>query len=851
MAERLPIYEIEDPIVSSVRQHGRVIISAPTGSGKSTQVPQMLLEHGLLGAGQVVILQPRRLATRLLAARVAWERKSQLGSEVGYQIRFENVTSAKTRIRYVTEGVLLRQMVQDAALEGVAAIIFDEFHERHLYGDITLAQALDLQATRRPDLKLLVMSATLDAVSLEEYLKPCRVLTSEGRTFPVEMEFAATPGYVDKRPVWEQAAEAFGRFVSSGGEGDVLVFMPGSFEIAQTIDAIRHTDESKGFVLLPLHGELPPQEQDAAVARYDQRKVVVATNVAETSLTIDGVRCVIDCGLARIPRYDPFRGINTLLIEKISRASADQRSGRAGRTASGVCLRLWSREEHAHRLEQELPEVRRLDLAEVVLTLKAAGVADLRRFRWLEPPEEKALAHAEALLVDLGALKEEPNSEIPLSITPVGRKMLAFPLHPRYARMLLAAQDYGCVYQACLVAALTQGRDLLLRNIDRETSRWREDLLGDKAASDFWLLMRVWNYAAKNNFRLEACRRLGIHMVTARQVGPLFQQFLDIAKREGLDVNLREVPDEALQKCILTGFSDRLARRLDSGTLRCDLVHGRRGVLARESGVQHSPLLVAAEVREVEGKDKSVNTLLSLATAIEEKWLRELFPEDIHTALRVFYDSSSKRVYAEEQLRFRDLAIGSRPVDPPPSDEAARLLTEEVVAGRLILKEWDHAVEQWILRLNLLAQWCPELQLPPIMQADRRALIEQLCHGAAGYKDIKDKPVKAAVKGWLSSSQQELLEKQAPERLTLANGRTPKVVYEPGAPPYIAVRIQELYDVNATPKIGMGRVPVLVHILAPNMRPVQITQDLSGFWREHYPRVKQELQRKYPKHQWR
>jgi len=860
MAERLPIYEIEEPIVSSVREHGRVIVSAPTGSGKSTQVPQMLLEHGLLGAGQVVILQPRRLATRLLAARVAWERKVQLGKEVGYQIRFENVSGPQTRIRYVTEGVLLRQMVQDPALRGVAALIFDEFHERHLYGDITLARALDLQESGRPDLKILVMSATLDAARLEEYLRPCRVLESQGRTFPVNIEFAVTPSYVYKRPTWEQAADAFSRFVRSGGEGDVLVFMPGGFEISQTIEAIRHTDESRGFLLLPLHGELPPGDQDAAVARYDKRKVVVATNVAETSLTIDGVRCVIDSGLARIPRYDPYRGINTLLIEKISRASADQRAGRAGRTAPGVCIRLWSREEHGHRLEQELPEIKRLDLAEVVLTLKAAGVEDLRQFRWLEPPEEQALAHAEELLVDLGALKRNPKSEIsnlkseisdPLVITSVGRKMLAFPLHPRYARMLLAAQDFGCVYQACLVAALTQGRDLLLRNIDRESSRWREDLLGDKASSDFWLLMRAWNYAAKDNFRLDACRRLGIHMVTARQVGPLFQQFIDIAKREGLDTAVREVPDEALQKCILIGFSDRVARRLDSGTLRCDLVHGRRGTLARESAVQHSPLLVAAEVREVEGKEKSVNTLLSLATAVEEPWLRELFPEDIGTALRVFYDSTAKRVYAEEQLRFRDLAIGTRRVESPPSDEAARLLTEEVIAGRLVLKEWDHTVEQWILRLNLLAQWCPELNLPPITDSDRRALIEQLCHGAVGYKDIKDKPVKPVVKSWLSPAQQELVEKHAPERLTLANGRTPKVIYETGAPPHIAIRIQELYDVNATPKIAMGRVPILVHILAPNMRPVQITQDLAGFWREHYPRVKQELQRKYPKHQWR
>src|SRR5436190_625853 len=846
MAEQLPIYEIEPAILSSIREHRRVVISAPTGSGKSTQVPQMLLNHGALGDGQVVILQPRRLATRLLAARVAWERKVDLGGEVGYQIRLENVSGPETRIRFVTEGVLLRQMVHDPKLPGISALIFDEFHERHLYGDITLARALDLQESARADLKLLVMSATLDAARLEEYLKPCRVLESQGRTFPVEIRFAGTPNYVDKRPVWEQAAAAFGDFVNSGTGGDVLVFMPGSFEIAQTIEAIRHCDESRGFILLPLHGELPPREQDAAVARYDKRKVVVATNVAETSLTIDGIRCVVDSGLARIPRYDAYRGINTLLVDQISQASADQRAGRAGRTAPGVCLRLWSREEHGHRLSQEVPEIKRLDLAEVVLTLKAAGIPDLRKFRWLEPPDDQALTHAEELLADLGALKGSDHH-----ISPVGHKMLAFPLHPRYSRMLLAAQDYHCVYQAFLVAALTQGRDLLLRNVDRDTARYREDLLGDKASSDFWMLMRAWNYASKNNFQLNACRRLGVHMVTARQVGPLFQQFLDIARREGLETKPSDVPEEALEKCILIGFSDRVARRLDSGTLRCDLVHGRRGVLARESAVQNSSLLVVAEVREVEGKDKTVNTVLSLATAVAEPWLRELFPEAINNSVRIFYDSVKKRVYAEEQLRFRDLAIGSRRVEPPPAEEAARFLCEEVLAGRLILKEWDHGVEQWILRLNLLSQWCPELGLPSIGDQDRRHLIEQVCHGAVSYKDIKDKPVKPIVKSWLSPAQSDLLEKHAPERLTLSNGRTPKVVYETGAPPHIAVRIQELYDVNTSPRIAMGRVAVLIQILAPNMRPVQITQDLANFWREQYPRVKQELQRKYPKHQWR
>jgi ATP-dependent helicase HrpB len=870
--DRLPIYEIEAELLAGIRAHRRIIVSAPTGSGKSTQVPQMLLNHGLLGNGQVVILQPRRLATRLLAARVASERNSELGREVGYQIRFENVTSPQTRIRFVTEGVLLRQIVQDPKLSGVSALIFDEFHERHLYGDITLARALDLQEKERPDLQILVMSATLDAARLEDYLKPCRVVESQGRTYSVDIRYSATPGYIDKRPIWDQAAEAFSNFVLSGAEGDVLIFMPGGFEISQTIEAIRHTEESRGFILLPLHGELPPNDQDAAVARYEKRKVVVSTNVAETSLTIDGIRCVIDSGLARIPRYDPYRGINTLLIEKISQASADQRAGRAGRTAPGVCMRLWSREEHGHRPQQELPEVKRLDLSEVVLTLKAAGVEDLRKFRWLESPEDQALVHAEELLTDLGALASPYASRIthhdapaePIvnagdsalthhvsTITPTGRKMLAFPLHPRYARMLLAAQDYGCVYQACLVAALTQGRDLLLRNIDKATASDREDLLGDKAGSDFWILMRAWTYASRNQYRVDACRRLGIHAVTARQVGPLFQQFLDIAKREGLEAAPREIQDEALHKCILIGFSDRVGRRVDSGTLRCELVHGRRGTLARESVVHNSNLLVAAEIREVEGKDKTVNTILSLATVVEQRWLQELFPEDIAGAPRVFYDATAKRVYAEEQLRFRDLVIGTRRVDPPPADPAAKLLAEEVIAGRLVLNDWDHAAEQWILRLNLLSQWYPELALPPINEEDRRHLIEQICHGAIGYKDIKDKPVKAILKAWLSPAQQDLLDKHAPERLNLSNGKTPKISYEFGNPPHIALRIQELYDVNTTPKIAMGRVPVLLHVLAPNMRPVQITQDLAGFWREHYPRLKQELQRKYPKHEWR
>ena len=845
---QLPIFGLESDIVSNLRKADRLIVTAPTGSGKSTQIPQMLLDRGLLGDGQVIILQPRRLPTRLLAARVAQERGCRLGTEVGYQIRFDDVSSAATRIKYETEGILLRQLLTNPSLAGVSAILFDEFHERHLYADVTLARALDLQASGRPDLKLVVMSATLDAGMLQKYLAPCAVLASEGRTYPVRVEYVEQDSIPqrDEDRVWEVAAREFERVIREGAEGDVLVFMPGSYEIGRTMEAIRQMPAARGFAVLPLHGELSVQDQDAAVARYDRRKVVVSTNVAESSLTIDGIRVVIDSGLARIPRFDPYRGINTLLIERISRASADQRAGRAGRTAPGVCVRLWTAREHATRAMHEVPEVKRLDLAEVILTLKAGGVDDVKRFRWLDPPDERSLDRAETLLRDLGALHAETGA-----ITALGRRMLSFPVHPRYARMLIAAGEYGCVRPVALIAALTQGRNLLLRRQGHDVKGDRDDFLGDETESDFFILMRAWNYADRNRYDLGKCKRLGIHAQSARQVGPLYGYFLDIAKREGLPIEDRATGDVAVQKCVLTGFIDQLACRLDSGTLRCRLVHGRKGEIARDSAVRSSPLVVAAEVHEIEGRGGDLNVLLTLVTAVKPEWLKELFPEGFGENVEVEYESSAKRVLAHRQVLFRDLALERKPLPEPPADAAAALLADEVLKGNLTLKGWDHAVEQWMQRVNCVAKHCPDLGLPGITEEDRKAMIQQVCLGATSYKEIKDKPVMNTVKSWLGGAQRALVEQLAPERVTLPNGRSAKVAYGPDGFATIAVRIQDLYDVKTTPVIAKGRLPVTVQILGPNQRPVQITQDLAGFWKEHYPRVKQELQRKYPKHEWR
>ncbi|MBA2430739.1 MAG: ATP-dependent helicase HrpB [Chthoniobacterales bacterium] len=854
----LPIYELEHEIIHSLGKQPRLVLQAPTGSGKSTQVPQMLLEHGLLGNGEVVVLQPRRIAARLLASRVAQERGGRLGDEVGYQVRFENVVSRRTRIRFVTEGILLRQLIADPELRGVSAILFDEFHERHLYGDITLARALRLQETARPDLKIVVMSATLDTGSLDEFLKPCALLTSSGRQHPVAVEYLQKPVRAEDYPIWDLAADELVE-LARVTEGDVLVFMPGKYEIMRTLSAVQASRVSGQFVALPLYGELTPAEQDAALARYEKRKVIVATNVAETSLTIEGVRVVIDSGLARIARFDARRGINTLLVEKISRASADQRAGRAGRTAPGRCLRLWTEREHLERAAQELPEVKRLDLAEVVLTLKASGVDDVAEFRWLEAPEPRALARAEQLLVDLGALKvaqvsnllEQKNQVGNLGyITELGRQMLAFPVHPRYARMLLAAEEHRCVRAVALIAAVTQGRGLLRRAEGKQAREDRDDLLGADDDSDLFILLRAFRFAEKNNFDPRRCARLSVNAIAAREAAQLWEQFIAIARDEGLDVSEREAEAGAIQRCVLAGFPDQVAVRLDQGTLRCAMVHGRKGVLARESVVHRAPLLVASEVREIESSDKERQVLLTLATRIEEAWLRELFPEAFRDAVEVSFDAAARRVVGRRQTTFHDLVVRSEAA-APPAEEAAALLAREVLAGTLQLKHWDNGAEQWLLRVHCVAGWFPEREMPAIGEAEKQLLVEQICSGAVSYKEIKERPVLPVLKSWLTYAQQQAVEQLAPERIELPNGRKAKIIYSASAPPAVAARIQDLYGVERNLSIGRGRVPLVMQVLAPNHRPIQITSDLEGFWRDAYPKIKKELQRKYPKHEWR
>lgn len=842
----LPIYDIAEALTTTLTTASRLILTAPTGSGKSTQVPQLLLDRGLLGAGQVVVLQPRRLAARLLAARVAEERGEALGATVGYQVRLDGRLSAATKILYVTEGILLRRLLTSPDLAGVSAILFDEFHERHIYGDITLGRARMLQETTRPDLQLVVMSATLDSGLVRDYLAPCPLLSTAGRLYPVAVEYLPRPVDTRRQSIWDTAAQAFEQLVGSGVAGDVLVFMPGAYEILRTIEAIGNLACARGWTLLPLYGELPPAAQDRAVRPAPGRKVVVATNVAETSITIDGVGAVIDSGLAREARFDPHRGINTLYIVPISQAAADQRAGRAGRTAPGRCLRLWTEQEQRGRISHMVPEIRRVDLAEILLVLKAQGIIDTQAFPWLEAPAEVSIARAEQLLCDLGAVHPATGR-----ITTMGQRMASFPVHPRYARMLMAGHTYGCTREAALIAALTQTQDLLLRRPSKPVQEAREDLFGARSGSDFFILMLAWRYAQQHEFRLDACQRLGIHAGAARQVGPLMQQFLRVAAAQRLAINEPAASQEAIRQCVLTAFVDQLALRRDEGTLRCDLVHRRRGELTRDSAVRHSRLFVASEIDEIEHGKGELNVILRLATAVEEAWLTELFPEALSERTDVTFDASGKRVVSKQVTLFRDLVLKTKLAGAPPEEAAAALLARAVLTGRFTLKHWTPAVEHWIARLNGLARCCPEYVLPAIGEVERLFLLQQICLGSFSAREIEDRPVWPVLKAWLSPGQEDLLDTHAPERLPLPCGRSVRLRYAADAPPVLSASIQDLYGLTQTPTIAMGRQPLVVEILAPNQRPVQITQDLAGFWSNTYPSLKKELQKRYPKHAWR
>lgn len=849
MQTTLPIWQIHEPILRALASGNRLVLVAPTGSGKTTQVPQMLLESGRFG-GRIIVLQPRRVAARSVAARVAWERNVPLGAEVGYQIRFEDRTSLGTRICFVTEGILLRWMQDDSALEGIGAILFDEFHERNLLSDAALALAKRLQETRRPELRIVVMSATLEAEPVAKYLGDCPILVSEGKSYPVAVEYLDSH---DERPVSEQAADVVARIVRSGDPGDILIFMPGMGEINATIGACRACGAKEPLAFIPLHGELPPEDQDRAFAPNPHRKVVVSTNVAETSVTIDGIIHVIDGGLARVARYDAERGVGTLFMEPISRASAEQRAGRAGRTAPGSCYRLWTESGHLNRPARNTPEIQRSDLAETVLLLHSLGIKNAAEFDWLDKPDPQAVARAEELLRTLGAIGLAGEKS---DLTPIGWKMLRLPMHPRYSRMLVEAERHGCAPAAALCAALVSGRDLLVRlgRDDKHIAEARE-LFEASAESDFYTLMRAWQFARNNQFNSDRCRRYGVHAQIARQVEQTFGHILQAA---GVKAGEAEPPrDDALLRCLTAGFIDQLCRRRDGGTLECDVVGGRSGTLMRESVVQNAPLFVVATIRDVAGRDGN-RTLLGLATAVRREWIEELFASQVTARVEHMFDPVHKRVSAIKLARFHDLMIHhehEREIDPAA---AGRCLAQAAVKRAFELPLFNHDLKQLIARANLVSAAMPELELPPV---DSVVLTDFLAGAFAGLtlaKEAQATPLRDAFAPFYGPERMEWLQELAPATIPWPDGRRLKLTYpeeprdEDGEPnsPEVQVKLQECFALKEHPLICEGKIPVKLWLAAPDGKRIESTFNWPAFRQNSYPKLKPALQKKFPGSLW-
>lgn len=856
----LPVDSLRHAFVEALRAGERsFVVRAPTGSGKSTRVPQFLLDSLDPSSGEILMLEPRRVAARALARQIARERGARVGGEIGYQVRFDNQSGPSTRLRILTEGLLVRRFMSAPRLPGVAALVFDEFHERSLYNDTALALARQLQQSHRPELILVLMSATLEGASLAEYLRPCRHLESEGRTFPVEIAYRAEAPGTPGQPVWEKAAQHAVRLMRQRSSGDCLVFMPGAFEISRTLRALSTQPGAADFLTLPLHGDLPPDQQDAALEPDPRhRRILVATNVAETSITIPGVTLVVDSGLARIATHDHRRGIDTLLTERISRAAADQRAGRAGRTAPGYCLRLWSQRDHETRPAFETPEIQRLDLSELLLALLASGIDSPDTLPWLEAPDPARLERAWKHLADLGAIGRTSGK-----LTHVGRQLAALPLDPRLGRLLLAAREEGCLPEAQIAAGVAQGRPLLLPLDDPRKERERDSWLppGERGQSDLCLEVAAVIRAEAERFSDGWCREWGVHRLAAREAWQAAAQFDSILGRFRTPALEQDVsglcsdspdtsPWQRLRRAILAAFSDRIAKRRDEATLRCHLLHGRGGEVRRQSEVRKAPLIVAAEMEERELRGEIV-LLLGRNTAIEEAWLEDLFPQEIQEAAETRFDAREKRVVTRQVRLFRDLPLAERERDDPDLEEAARLLAAEVAAGRLELKRWNAKVEDWIARLNTVARLAPTLGFPALEAEDRSLLLEQFCHGATRYRELRDKDPWPVVRGYLSPEQATWLDSLTPERFSLPSGATVRIRYSDTDAPVLSAMVQQLYDLREHPSIAEGRIALKLEILAPNRRPVQITDDIAGFWANSYERVRKELKGRYPKHEWR
>jgi ATP-dependent helicase HrpB len=858
----LPVDEILPEAVETLRRARSLVVEAPPGAGKTTRLPPALLDAGVAG-GEVLVLEPRRIAARMSARRVAEERGERPGETVGYQVRFEDVSSARTRLRFLTEGVLTRRLLADPLLKGVGCVVLDEFHERHLQADLALALLRRLQRTSRPDLKIVAMSATLDAAPVARYLDDCAVLRSEGRRFEVGVEHLARH---DERPLEVQVEAAVRRLVSEGLDGHVLVFLPGAAAIRRAHEACSNVAAEAGLLVLPLHGELPAAEQDAAVRPSSRTKLILSTNVAETSVTIEGVAAVVDSGLARVASHSPWSGLPVLKVSRVSRASAVQRAGRAGRTREGRCLRLYTAQDFGARPEHETPEVRRLDLAESVLELRAAGVGDPAAFEWFEVPSAEALEAAEVLLLRLGATDASGR------VTDAGRAMLRLPLHPRLARIVVEAEARGVASEACAVAALIAERDIRAGRVNfggakggdaRERGRARR-APDSHGASDQLELLDLFTQAEAANLSAERLRRLDLEPNAVRAVARVTGQLRRLLARNAkTEVKDEKSVERELLISILAGYPDRVARRRAGegrreGVVELLLSGGGTAELAPESVVRGAEFLVAVDAEERGDAQRTparaAKTVVRLASAIEPDWLLDLFADALEEKAEARWNAQGERVEVVRRLTYDRLVVEEWRAPKAVGEEVTRALAEAALeAGPQVFDERE-ATREFLARVEFVSRTFPEAGIPALGDEDLRAALAEMCEGRRGFAELREAArageLLERLRRRLTPEQSRLVAQMAPERVTLARGRQARVRYECGQAPWVASRLQDFFGMREGPRVAGGRVPVVLRLLAPSQRPVQVTTDLAGFWSREYPRVRRELGRRYPRHAW-
>jgi ATP-dependent helicase HrpB len=833
----LPIDQSIPEIINRLRESRGLVLVAPPGAGKTTRVPPAIVRAGLLSAEHpnLVMLQPRRVAARASAQRIAEENGWELGREVGYHIRFERRIGPQTRIRVLTEGVLTRQLLDDPFLPGIGAVLLDEFHERNLNTDIAIALLREVQQTVREDLLIVVMSATLDAEPVAKFLGDCPIVRSEGRTFPVDIRHSTAATGMSHRELPHRVLEAVRSSLDE--DGDVLVFLPGAEEIRRAMQLLEPLAEQNDLLILPLHGSLPAEQQTLALRPASRRKIILATNIAETSLTIEGVRTVIDSGLARVAGYDPRRGLDRLELKRISKASATQRAGRAGRTAPGRCVRLWSRQEETGLADFELPEIRRVDLCGTILALHAWGQADVRKFGWYEPPIEQAIASAERLLEMLGALTAETNGEI----TDIGRRMMSLPVHPRLARLLLAAAEAGLLTEGATIAALLSEKDLVRFDPTKGPRGPRT-----QGPSDLAIRLDLLTRAESARFATYL-RDDNIDPIAARQIAKSRDDLLRSARRLPLGRS-QDDPEETMLKLPLWAYPDRVCRRRGDSD-RAAMVGGSGVKLAPESAVTQAEFFVALDARQDE-RSLTREAMVRIASAIKPEWLESMFPQEIRHERGAIYDAQRARVVGRAAVWYRDLLLREDlniSVDP---EAAARALADALRPEARTLFENNEDAAAVLARVDLLRRHLPEHPWPKFDDTELGDLLAEAAYGKKSLEEIRKQPLAPLLKSRLPYPLDRILEDQAPDSITVPTGNRIRIQYTPGQTPVLAVRLQEMFGCTDTPTLAGGRVRVLLHLLGPNYRPVQITDDLKSFWASTYFQVRKDLRVRYPKHSW-